>query len=83
MNITIYSTAVCAACNELTHWLDKNDIVYQKKVTDQDPAIMEEFMQVNDGMIGVPFTIITDDQGQETKLSGFDLGRFKQILGIG
>lgn len=80
MTITIYSTASCAACHELTRWLDDQKLPYQKKVTDEDPAAMDEFMQVNDGMIGVPFTIIKDDAGKETKISGFDRAQFKAAL---
>lgn len=82
MKITIYSTSVCAACHTLTTWLDKQGMKYQKKVTDEDPAVMMEFMNVNDGMIGVPFTVIKDDTGKETKISGFDQGKFKTALGL-
>ncbi len=82
MTITIYSTASCAACHELTHWLESKNLPYEKKVTDEDPAIMGEFMSVNDGMIGVPFTVIKSDDGTETKISGFDQSKFKAILGL-
>ncbi len=43
---------------------------------------MAEFMSVNDGMIGVPFSIVKDDQGVETKIAGFDQGKFKRALGL-
>jgi glutaredoxin len=79
--ITIYSTASCAACHELTKWLEKNNIEYTKKITDEDPAAMDEFMQVNDGMIGVPFTVV-EDGGEETKISGFDRAKFTTVLGL-
>lgn len=81
MTITIYSTASCAACHELTKWLKKNNQSYEKKITDEDDAAMAEFMEVNDGMIGVPFTIIKDGDN-ETKISGFDLAKFKAVLGL-
>ena len=81
MQITIYSTSICAGCQALTNWLYKLGHSYTKKVTDEDPAIMAEFMTVNDGMIGVPFTVITDDAGMETKISGFDQRKFKEVLG--
>jgi hypothetical protein len=42
---------------------------------------MMEFMSVNDGMIGVPFTVINKD-GVTTKISGFDQKKFKQVLGL-
>lgn len=82
MQITIYSTANCAACHTLTQWLDKNNYKFTKKVTDEDPVAMAEFMQVNDGMIGVPFTVIKDDDGVEFKISGFDQNKLKQALKI-
>ncbi len=82
MNIVIYSTSICASCVTLENWLDKQAIAYEKKITDTDPAIMTEFMEVNDGMIGVPFTVVTDDDGTETKISGFDPSEFKQVLHI-
>ena len=80
MTITIYSTATCAACHTLTQWLDAKGHQYTKKVTDEDPAIMAEFMEVNDGMIGVPFTIITNADGSQTKLSGFNQAEFVKAL---
>jgi len=82
MNITIYSTSICAACETLTSWLTKNNIKFVKKVTDEDPAIMAEFMMINNGMISVPFTVINKDDGEVIKISGFDYKKFKQTLNI-
>ncbi len=82
MSITIYSTTTCSTCRALTSWLDKQGFKYDKKVTDKDPALMIEFMSVNDGMLSVPFTIIKDDTGKETKISGFSLIKFKAALGV-
>lgn len=82
MNITIYSTTTCATCHLVTSWLDKKEIPYAKLNTDEDPNAMMEFMSVNDGAIGVPFTVITDDQGVQTKIVGFDQGKFKSALGL-
>ena len=81
MEVTIYSTSICAACETLTRWLTKNKIDYTKKVTDEDPSYMLEFMSVNDGMIGVPFTVIKKGD-KTTKISGFDLKKFKQALDL-
>ena len=82
MNVTIFSTSTCAACHVLTAWLDKEGIAYEKKITDENPAAMAEFMLTNDGMIGVPFSVITDDAGKETKISGYNQPKFKQALGL-
>ncbi len=82
MNITIYSTTTCAFCHVLTAWLDKENITYTKKNTDEDETALAEFMSINDGNLGVPFTVIKDDGGHETKILGFDQPKFKQVLGI-
>lgn len=82
MNVTIYSTTTCATCHLVTGWLEKQNVPYTKHDTDVDPAAMAEFMGVNDGMVGVPFTVITGDDGALTKISGFDQGKFKTALGI-
>ncbi len=82
MKTIIYSTSTCAACETLTRWLDSKEIAYEKKITDEDPAIMTEFMLLNDGMIGVPFSVVTDDQGTVTKISGFDKAKFMKALSI-
>ena len=81
MEITIYSTSICAACETLTRWLDKNNIKYTKKITDTDPKIMDEFMAVNDGFVGVPFTVITDKK-ESVKIAGFDQKKFKKALSL-
>lgn len=82
MDITIYSTSTCTYCHALSKWLDEQKIVYKKIVVDKDPGGMAEFMNVNDGAISVPLTIIKDGSGNETKISGFDQGKFKQVLGL-
>ncbi len=82
MSITIYSTTICAACHSLTQWLDKMDQTYTKRITDADPEAMNDFMSVNDGMIGVPFSVVTKDDGSVVKISGFDQKKFKEALAI-
>lgn len=82
MNITIYSTTTCSYCHALKAWLEKQNIAYDYKLTDEDDAALEEFMQVNDGMLSVPLTVITKDDGSEAKILGFDQAKFKQVLDI-
>ncbi|CAN5270137.1 hypothetical protein BH10PSE19_BH10PSE19_22030 [soil metagenome] len=82
MDITIYSTSTCSFCHALMGWLDSKNINYKKVVTDEDQAGMTEFMEVNDGAIGVPFKVIKDGTGNTTKISGYDQGKFKKVLGI-
>jgi arsenate reductase-like glutaredoxin family protein len=80
MNITIYSTADCSECRVLKSWLDKQDITYTSKITDEDDGAMAEFMSVNDGMISVPLTVVTMDDGSQHKMTGFNPAKFKALL---
>jgi arsenate reductase-like glutaredoxin family protein len=80
MNITIYSTTTCATCHIVTQWLDKHGLTYTKKDTDEDPAAMLEFMDINDGHVGVPFTVITAADGTQIKIAGYDISKFKQLV---
>jgi len=80
MNVTIYSTTTCSFCHALKDWLDKQNISYDYKLTDEDDAAMAEFMAVNDGMLGVPLTIIKKDDGSEAKILGFDKEKLTKEL---
>lgn len=63
-------------------WLDKENVPYVKKMIDEDEGAMAEFMAVNDGAFGVPFTVITYESGYETKIIGFHKPKFKEALGL-
>jgi glutaredoxin len=78
--VTIFSTTTCSSCEALTDWLDKQGQAYIKKITDEDPAAMMEFMSVNGGHIGVPFSVVTDELGIQTTVEGLDYKKFKQLL---
>ena len=82
MKITIYSTTTCSFCHALMSWLDKNNTKYTERITDTDPAALAEFFEVNDGMLGVPFTVIEDEDGKLTKIIGYDQAKFKHALSL-
>ena len=78
-SITIYSTTDCGVCHALMQWLDQKGVAYNKKVVDESDEAMDEFMTVNEGMIGTPFTVI--ESGREThKIQGFDRGKFAAFI---
>ncbi len=82
-DVTIYSTTTCSFCHVLEEWLKAHDIAYTKKVADTDPAVMTEFMNVNDGAMAVPLTVIKDKSGNtEAKVTGFDKAKLAQALGL-
>lgn len=81
-SVVIFSTTTCSSCRVLMKWLDKENVTYSKKLTDEDHRAMTEFMNVNEGAIGVPFSVITYESGLETKIHGFHKTKFKQALGL-
>jgi arsenate reductase-like glutaredoxin family protein len=82
MKITIYSTTDCAACHSLTAWLSKLGYAYDLHIVDTDPKLMAEFITIADGKLGVPFSVLIADDGTQTKISGFDVPKFKAILAV-
>lgn len=65
----------------LKSYLSSKDISYEEKHADQDQAIAHELYQKS-GQLGVPFTIITNDDGSEEKILGFDRSRIDTVLGL-
>ena len=63
-------------------WLDKENVSYFKRITDEDDEAMAEFMRVNEGAIGVPFTVINYFSGSKTKIHGFQKAKLKEALGL-
>lgn len=79
--ITIYSTATCAYCKMLKSYLQSKDISYEEKHVDQDPALAQELVDKSHQM-GVPFTLIEEDDQEPVAILGFDKPRVDQVLGL-
>lgn len=77
--ITVYTTSTCPYCIMVKAWLtDKKFPFIEKKVdTDRDAA---QEMVLKSGQMGVPFTVIKDEDGNEEGVLGFDQPRLKQVL---
>jgi len=80
-NITIYSTATCGFCKMLKSYLNDKGIKYDVKMADEDQAIARELYEKS-GQLGVPFTVITDENGKEEMVLGFDRPKIDAALGI-
>ncbi len=79
--ITIYSTRTCGYCKALKSYLSERNIEYEEKMADQSQELAAELYRLS-GQLGVPFTIITKDDGGEEKVLGFDRPKINDILGI-
>ena len=73
MDITIFSTSICAICHAEMKWFDKKGIGYNHVVVDESDKAMDQFMKATDGMIqSPPFTVIKKEDGSVVKIAGFD-----------
>lgn len=79
--IKIYSTATCVFCRAERQYLDEKNIAYDVIMVDEDQAAAEEMIQ-RSGQMGVPFTVITQDDGTEIDILGFDQPKLAAALGI-
>ncbi len=77
--VTIYTTATCAYCKMEKEYLDSKGIKYENIFVDQDPKAAEEMVKIS-GQMGVPFTVITKDDGTRETILGFDRTRIDAAL---
>ncbi|MFI5241007.1 MAG: glutaredoxin family protein [Microgenomates group bacterium] len=82
MTITIYSTTTCPYCKMLKDYLKTKNIAFVEKLVDQDEAAQKEMSEISGGFLGVPFTLISKDDGTKETILGFDQGKINSILGI-
>ncbi|MDZ7744792.1 MAG: glutaredoxin family protein [Candidatus Saccharibacteria bacterium] len=79
--ITIYSTSTCGYCKMLKSYLQNHDITYDEKIADEDQSLAKELYEKS-GQLGVPFTIIEQDNGEEVSVLGFDRHKIDHALGL-
>lgn len=77
--ITVYTTATCGYCKMLKKWLEDKKFPFNEVHVDDDPAAAQEMVKKS-GQMGVPYTIITDDDGKEEGILGFDQNKLTTAL---
>ncbi|KKQ40746.1 MAG: Glutaredoxin [Microgenomates group bacterium GW2011_GWC1_37_8] len=82
MTVTVYSTTTCPYCKMLKDYLSEKNISYTEKLVDQDDVAKEEMMRASGGFLGVPFTIVSKDDGSKISIIGFDKNRVNEIMGF-
>lgn len=80
-NVTIYSTATCGFCKMLKSYLNDKGVKYEVKMADEDQSLAQELYEKS-GQLGVPFTVITDEDGKEENILGFDRPKIDAALGL-
>lgn len=55
---------------------------YTEKLVDQDDVARDEMTKESNGFLGVPFTVITKDDGTKESIIGFDKGKLDAIFNV-
>ena len=62
-------------------YLNSRNIVFSEILVDENPDEAQKMIELS-GQLGVPFTVITKEDGTTQKILGFDKVRLNSILGI-
>ena len=82
MQIVVYSTTTCPYCKMLEDYLKEKGFSFEEKLVDQDDAARDEMAGASNGFLGVPFSLITKDDGSINTIIGFDKGKINRVLNI-
>ena len=82
MTVTVYATITCPYCKMLKGYLSEKNVAYTEKLVDQDDAAQKEMAEASDGFMGVPFTVVSKDDGTKETIIGFDKGKVNKVLGL-
>jgi glutaredoxin len=82
MTVIIYSTSVCPFCKALKDYLTSKNVSFTEKLVDIDDAAQKEMGEASGGFFGVPFIIITKDDGTRETILGFDKGKIDKVLQV-
>lgn len=79
MTIKIYKTTTCPYCKMEAEYLKSKGIKFEEIYVDKDPKTVQE-MIAESGQMGVPFTVITKDDGSKITMLGFDKQKLDSAL---
>jgi glutaredoxin len=80
MTVKIYSTTTCPYCKMVKDFFVSKGITFEEKIVDQDEVARNEMQSVSGGFLGVPFTVITKDDGTTETVLGFDKGKLETLI---
>jgi glutaredoxin len=79
--VKIFSTTWCGFCRAEKRFLDEQKVKYEDVDVEKDEAAAHEMTHLS-GQMGVPFTLITKDDGSRVGIVGFDQPHLMQELGL-
>lgn len=66
----------------LKDYLGEKGFSFTEKLVDQDDQARDEMVKDSGGFLGVPFSVLTKEDGTKATIIGFDKNRVNEILGI-
>lgn len=63
-------------------YLKSKNISYDEILVDENPEAAQKMIDMS-GQLGVPFTVITRDDGTQENILGFDRKRLDEIIATG
>lgn len=81
MKVSIYSTKTCPFCKMEKEYLTQKGVAFENIFVDEDEKKAEE-MTHKSGQMGVPVTVVTDEDGKEEVVVGFDKDKLNSALDI-
>lgn len=81
MQVKIYTTSTCPFCRMEKEYLDSRNIKYENVFIDDNEESAKEMISIS-GQMGVPFTVVTKDDGSQVTVLGFDREKINQALAI-
>ena len=79
VTIKIYKTTTCPYCKMEAEYLHSMGVKFEEIYVDKDPKAVQE-MIAESGQMGVPFTVITKDDGSKVAILGFDRQKLDSAL---
>lgn len=77
----MYTTRTCPFCKMQIEYLKSKNVAFDEILVDENASAAQKMIEMS-GQLGVPFTVITKDNGQQEKILGFDRKRLDEVLGL-
>lgn len=77
----MYTTRTCPFCKMQKEYLNSKNITFSEIMVDENPQKAQKMIAIS-GQMGVPFTVIIKDDGQQVNILGFDKVKINEALGL-
>lgn len=81
VKVVMYTTTTCPFCKMQKDYLNSKNIEISEILVDENPEEAQKMIAIS-GQMGVPFTVITKDDGIDENILGFDRKRIDEALGL-